>query len=205
MDVPAIVRAALQQAPAYIVVLDRELNHVWVNSLGYGLDEGRVIGGNALDLCHEDDREAVRAALHRCLHGREPVSYTVRCLVPEPPGLVQFRCRAAPVVVESRVVGVTVAASDVPPCATREAPALPPAPPVSVPPGALWLCEMSEQAVAAVARSGKHWTRGEDIAHAVGCAYGYKLKALLASLVSRRILESSVARGYRVRAGVESG
>ena len=74
-------------------------------------------------------------------------------------------------------------------------------PPADVNPDALWLSPLERRIVDFLATRGAEWTRGEDVAAAVGEPFRHAFKAIITNLAERKIIETANGRGCRLLRG----
>lgn len=201
------LRECLAQMPAYLSVFGTDGRIVWLSATGFGVDPSALLGRPSDTLIPEADRPRWRSYLHRVVHQRELVRYTVDVDVPAPPGRVRLTGRLAPVIIAGRVAYVACACTDATyrPAEACEGchlaqPAGSPAPAQTPepgrPPGALWLSPLERRIVAALA--GRGWTPARELCVLAGESDTGDFRAVARNLVERLVLESAPSRGYRL-------
>jgi len=105
-------RSLVQNAPDYILTVDRECRLRSLNRALEGLDMEKVIGASIFDFVPPESRPVVRTALDQVLKDGSPSSYETRAIGPNGT-IAWYSTRVGPVVVRGEVVGATLIATDV--------------------------------------------------------------------------------------------
>lgn len=199
------LKDVLAQGPAFLVLLDRRGRIAWCSRIEYGLDR-RILGTQAVEQVHPDEREAWLRRFRRAVRCREPAAFRVRLNTPE--GEVVHDCRLGPVLRRGQVRYVAIYSWDVTdePAATPTAPPAPtaatptPPPPTvspATPPAERDLSPGEEKIVQALPPDCS-WTTTAELAKALGREPTSDFRLLLRNLAGRGVVETSKKYGIRL-------
>jgi two-component system, LuxR family, sensor kinase FixL len=107
----ALLRAVTDSVPDRLLMLDLQLRIQFVNRAILDIHPEDLVNRNALDLLPESEREAALAVFQRVIASRAPHVHEYREIVQ---GEVRwFENRVGPVIEDGRIVGLTVASSEI--------------------------------------------------------------------------------------------
>ncbi len=107
----ALLRAVTDSVPDRLLMLDLELRVQFANRPVQGIAPGELTGRSALEFVPEPDREAARAVYQRVIASRAPQVFEFRDTLR---GETRwFENRVGPVIEDGRIVGLTVASSEI--------------------------------------------------------------------------------------------
>ncbi len=104
-------RSLVDQAPDFILIADRDRRVSFVNHLEHGHEPADVLGRRAETFVSADDRDRVAAEIDAVIETGRPRSYETT--VNTPTGDFAFSTRAGPIIVDGRVDGVVMIATDI--------------------------------------------------------------------------------------------
>ncbi|MBV8881627.1 MAG: PAS domain S-box protein, partial [Planctomycetaceae bacterium] len=105
-------RSLVQNAPDYILTVDRDCRILSLNRAVSGLTLDRVMGRSVFDYVPPESRPVVRDALDLVLRDGRPSSYETRAIGPDGT-LAWYSTRVGPVVVRGEVTGATLIATEI--------------------------------------------------------------------------------------------